>query len=169
MNKLLQSERLVIESFLKQADAVLTMIGNIDDYGVARVVKAGTARDTSRDEYDDLLDALFHADDDFRSAKRALRRAVAKVEHALDVDADRKDEAANRRSQESCLLEMVERWEAEVQAAEEAEFMAKLEAYCKSTFESLSPDASDTPFNVTHLGQIRGTDRWQVPSVFKWL
>ncbi|MBY3314711.1 hypothetical protein [Rhizobium laguerreae] len=114
-NRLLQSERLVIESFLKQASALLTMIENIDYHGASNVVKSATSRDVSRpDEFDEVLDGLFHAGDDFRSAKRALKRAVAKIEYALEVDADRKDKEANRRSQEARLDELVERWEAEL-------------------------------------------------------
>ncbi|NKK58844.1 hypothetical protein GFM44_23385 [Rhizobium leguminosarum bv. viciae] len=116
-NMLLQSERLVIESFLKQASAALTMFENIDSYGVARVVKSATSRDVNPEEFDEVLDSLFHTDDDFRGAKRALKRAVAKVEYALDVDAQRKDDEADRKSQEASLDELVGRWEAEVKLA----------------------------------------------------
>ncbi|UXT53208.1 hypothetical protein FY136_28520 (plasmid) [Agrobacterium tumefaciens] len=142
MTTLLNSERFVVESFLKQADAALTFVDSINTDGLARVVRSATARDPGED-YNEMLDTLFEAEQDFREVKRAFRRIVRSVKAALEIDAELKNAEADQRSQE----EVSERV---------ARLVSEAEAFALSKIAYPSEPAVSPSFAITHFGKVRG-------------
>lgn len=131
-NMLRRHERLVIETFLKRVVAIQTLIEDIDPVGVRNV----TLKPTPVEHFDEVLDSLFEAHEEFRAAKRSLSRLVRTVEFALKIDADRKNAEADRRSQEASFAEMIARWtvEAEQDSVDQAyaRNAALVDAYLRS-------------------------------------
>lgn len=127
MNTLLHSERLVVETFLKRVEASQTLVEDIDPTGVCKV----TQRPSFVAEFDEVLDVLFDAQEEFRFARRSLDRVVRTVRGALEIDAERKDEEANRQSQEAELLNLAGRWRAEMEELERPHLPSTLNAQAK--------------------------------------